>query len=904
MGIDPGEWMRNQGTFMTLATGFGVVSDRAYVMSQQLTQLGYDISSFFNVSYADAMQKLQSGLAGELEPLRRLGYDLSQAKLEATALSLGISKAVASMTQAEKAELRYYAIMTQVTTSHGDMARTLEAPANQIRIFKSQLTQCARAIGSIFIPALNKILPYAIAVVKVIRVLAENIANLFGFTLPEIDWDSGASATGNIADNLDGANEAAKKLKNATMGFDELNILSAGSDTDESALGTGFDFDLPTYDFLGSITESKVNTIVEEMKEWLGITGDITSWSDLLDTRLGNILKTVGLIGLGIAAWKVTKGFISAISTLKMLLSTPSYTIAVGVTLTIIGFSIMFDGLEEAVEKGLDGFNFAEIVAGGLLGTGGAALLGAKIVEWIGKIGSTKVVFALVEMMKNVGVTSTGALGAVLGGGIAGIIAGIPAYFVGIYDACKNGIDWLSGLLIGAGATAAGAGIGAIIGALGGPIGAGVGALIGLAVGAITDLVIWVVQEWDTIGQFFVDLWEGIKEVWNKVAAWFDTYVIQPVVGFFKGAWEVTSGFFVNLWEDIKGVWNTVAAWFDTWVVQPLISFFSGLWLRISQFAEGCWLIIRAVWEIVSTWFDENLIQPVVKFFKGLWKTVSEFFSNLWTDIKAIWETVPTWFDIWVIQPVVGFFEGIWVNVSGFFVSLWDDIKVVWGNVATWFDNNIISPVREAFKVACEKISGFFSELWRGIKNGVATAMNTVIGTIEWLLNKVISGINTLIGGFNKIVQWAADVLGEDWGGMSLIKEVSLGRIEIDTDSTKDKVNLKQYNTYFSRYAEGGFPEQGQMFIAREAGAELVGSIGNRTTVMNNDQIVESVSNGVAVANEEQNALLREQNTLLRAILQKDAGVTLDGKTLTKSVERYQRERGATIYTGGVLNGV
>ena len=181
MGIDPSAWMRNQGVFMTMATGFGVATDRAATMSQQLTQLGYDISSFYNTSVEDAMQKLQSGLAGELEPLRRLGYDLSQAKLEATALSLGIDKAVSSMTQAEKAELRYYAIMTQVTQVQGDMARTLESPANQMRIFKAQTEQAARALGNIFIPALNAILPYAIAATKVLRIIADAVAALFNF---------------------------------------------------------------------------------------------------------------------------------------------------------------------------------------------------------------------------------------------------------------------------------------------------------------------------------------------------------------------------------------------------------------------------------------------------------------------------------------------------------------------------------------------------------------------------------------------------------------------------------------------------------------------------------------------------------------------------------------------------
>ncbi len=178
MGIDPGEWMRNQGLFMTLATGFGVVSDRAEIMSRNLTQLGYDISSFFNMSFADAMAKLQSGLAGELEPLRRIGYDLSVARLQEEAYRLGINKRVQAMTQAEKAELRYYAIMTQVTTAQGDMARTLEAPSNQLRILKAQVEQAARALGNIFIPALNAILPYAIALAKVIRLIANEIATL------------------------------------------------------------------------------------------------------------------------------------------------------------------------------------------------------------------------------------------------------------------------------------------------------------------------------------------------------------------------------------------------------------------------------------------------------------------------------------------------------------------------------------------------------------------------------------------------------------------------------------------------------------------------------------------------------------------------------------------------------
>ena len=306
MGIDPAEWMRNQGVFMTLATGFGVAGDRANTMSQQLTQLGYDISSFSNISVGDAMQRLQSGIAGELEPLRRLGYDLSQAKLEATALSLGIDKAVSSMTQAEKAELRYYAIMTQVTHVQGDMARTLQDPANQLRILKAQVTQAARALGNIFIPALNAVIPYAVAALKVIRRLADTISSLFGYTLPEVgDYtlNDFAVSSEDAADGLGDAAKNAGKLKKMLLGIDELNVMSdtSGSGSDTS-IGGSFDFELPTYDFLGAALDARVDEIQAQLEQTLG---EITTMVSGFALAVGAILLLTGAsipIGLGLMA--------------------------------------------------------------------------------------------------------------------------------------------------------------------------------------------------------------------------------------------------------------------------------------------------------------------------------------------------------------------------------------------------------------------------------------------------------------------------------------------------------------------------------------------------------------------------------------------------------------------------
>ena len=326
MGINPAEWLKNQGVFMTLATGFGVASDRAYTMSKNLTQLGYDLSSFFNIDYQDAFQKLQSGIAGELEPLRRLGYDLSVARLQQEAYTLGIEKKVSAMTQAEKAELRYHAIMTQVTNAQGDMARTLEAPANQLRILRAQLEMCATSLGNIFLPIIQTVLPYLIAFAKVVRTVADAIASLFGFKLPDFSeaFEQGAVGAGGIADNLGEAAKKAKEVKNAMIGIDELNVISPKEDNGGGAGagvggGGGLGFELPEYDFIGEATQNRIKELTDRLKEWLGIADGINSWSELFDTRLGRILKNVTAIAAGFAAWQISKSILNIIDKIMAL---------------------------------------------------------------------------------------------------------------------------------------------------------------------------------------------------------------------------------------------------------------------------------------------------------------------------------------------------------------------------------------------------------------------------------------------------------------------------------------------------------------------------------------------------------------------------------------------------------
>lgn len=402
MGIDPAKWMRNQGVFNTLLSGFGSVADRSYLMSKNLTQLGYDISSFFNISVEDAMQKLQSGVSGELEPLRRLGYDLSQAKLEQTALTLGIEKSVSAMTQAEKAELRYYAIMTQVTTAQGDMARSLDAPANQLRIFQAQLTQASRAIGNIFIPILQKILPIAIAVLRIVRELADAIAKLFHFKLTEIDYSGVgnlASGAEDAAAGLDDATSAAKELKKSVMGFDELNILNgntaSGAGSAGVSGGSGFDFELPEYGFLN----------------------DVSKQADEVTQKLKNALPWILAIGAGFAAWKLGP---------KLGLDLQK---TIGLAVGIFGALTLVQNILDAIVNGVTEENMTGMIFGMTL-----AVTGLYV-----------------------------ALGPVAGG-ITAIVSGLAVLAVAFSDAEKSGWNFQNQMLAIAGILAAGVGIGILIG--------------------------------------------------------------------------------------------------------------------------------------------------------------------------------------------------------------------------------------------------------------------------------------------------------------------------------------------------------------------------------------------------------------------------------------------------------
>lgn len=408
MGIDPAEWMRNQGVFNIIIAGFGVAGDKAAFMAKNLTQLGYDLASFYNIDFESAMQKVQSGISGELEPLRRLGYDLSVARLEQERLNLGIDKSVSSMTQAEKSQLRYYAMMTQVTQVQGDMARTLENPANMLRVLRAELEQAARAVGNIFIPILTKVLPIAIAVASALQEIIAAIAALFGVTVKSPKWGnaigSASAGSGAIADNMDSAAGSAKELKRYLAGFDELNVLpdqsNGGGGGGAGGGGGGLGFPTPGYDFLENAVTKKIDAWKKKLQPFV-------DW-------ITSHLKEIGEIAEGIAAiflaWKISESLIRGVDTLSGFFKNIS---KVG-SLTLGGIGLIADlnefmkALKDIQENGANFSNVSKLIS-----------------EFAGMVGD----IALWEGKYNIA-------------GALKLVQGVVKIVSAIKDIADNGVNW------------------------------------------------------------------------------------------------------------------------------------------------------------------------------------------------------------------------------------------------------------------------------------------------------------------------------------------------------------------------------------------------------------------------------------------------------------------------------
>lgn len=385
-------------------------------------------------------------------------------------------------------------------------------------------------------------------------------------------------------------------------------------------------------------------------------------------------------------------------------------------------------------------------------------------------------------------------------------IAGTILSIVNFVKMLKDGFSWVNELLMVIGVALAT--IGAIL--------AGVAALPAVIVGAIVAAVA-------TIVVVVKDNWNTICELFSTAGEWFNGNVVEPVVSFFKDMWKTISDFFGSLWKDIVTVWQGASKWFSSTVIEPIVGFFKGFATRAQQIFQGVWIIIQAIWIVASSWFNNNVITPISNLFNFLKTLIQTTIQTAKDFVFSTWQGVASWFSGTVIQPISNFFNMLKAGITSALSTAKNFVISTWQSVAGWFNGNVISPITNCFNIMKNGITNAFNYVWSSIRGGVTGAMNYVISKIENGVNFVVSGINSLLRGFNKVVSMAAKVVGANWNGVSLVPKVHIPRL-----------------------ASGGiFPrgEDGMAFINHN---ELVGKFSNgRNVVANNQQITEGIKQAV-----------------------------------------------------------
>lgn len=512
------------------------------------------------------------------------------------------------------------------------------------------------------------------------------------------------------------------------------------------------------------------------------------------------------------------------------------------------------------------GTSISKSIAGSL-----ASRLGVEIAanEGISAVLSTALSKKIGGVFATLGTTVSAGVKALFGSGaaesalsfispVAKAITGIGSVAIGAFTAIsnfvtmlKNGFSWLNEalMLVGVTITAVGA---VILGVAAAPA-----AIIAGIVAAVATATVVV-----------KDHWKEIKEIFSKAGDWFNTNVIKPISGFFEGLWKSVSGFFSSLWKDISGVWKTVSGWFNTNVINPIVSFFQGFSKRVGQIFEGLWIIVKAVWIVVSDWFKSKVIEPIKKNFELLKSAVSTAFKVLWTTVKSVWAVVSGWFKEHVTTPIKNAFSSAKESIQKAFSAAKTAVTGVWNSVSSWFKEHVTTPIKNAFSKMKESVAEIFSKLWNSVKSGVAGAMNTVISRIETAINSLIGGVNTVLRGFNSVVSAAAKVAKVKWSGVDLVPKVSLPKVKA--------------------YATGGFMDKYSIATVGENGLpEIMGTVGGKPAVAGSQEIT-GIKDAINSTSAQEVSLLRQQNQLLQAILQKNFGITTND--IGKAARDYGRE--------------
>lgn len=736
LGVDPTKAMTYMATIQSLGTSFGLTSDKAYILSKNLTQLAYDEGSYWNKNVAETFTAMSSAISGEIEPIRRLGVDLSQARLQQELLALGFNKQVSSLSQADKAVLRYIAIMKQTANVQGNLAQTIQSPANQIKILKAQLDMLAKSVGSLLYPAMKSILPPLIAAVQLIREFVEWVAKLMGVKVVFTDFTKSADSVGGIGDAMDNTTDstkkAAKALKDYTMGFDELNIIdptqgSSGSGGGASAGNILGDVDLSGYDMFKQYNEEfakQIDAIKQKIKDMLPIIGAIASalalWKivDFLTDVATAISKMTDLqkLALSIATvvveaslvFSFAKGYASSGNPLELLGEVVSAAFGSFVLWRTMGADGITLGMGIAFVASLAGLTYA-------LGTGEANLGDAS--TWIQSALTTAFgSIAGITLLTNLGVATGTA--ATLSIGLAGLIT-----FAGITFSLGEKLKEFPVLNTI---------IAALMGIFGGVAGAGVALLVGASLpvaGAVAaaGVGIGLVLHWAGIK------W-GTKESGEKTDAAAEAdikmyYVenvfeqrIEAIKQIIVTKWNAAIDFMTSLPGKVGNIINSIGEWFSS--LPEKIGYALGF--AVGKIGEWVGNMVVAVTTEVP-----KIVSSVVKFFE-------ELPGNIWTAILKALDVISKWRERMIASVVIEI-PKIISSIVGEFKKLPDELR----KLGKFIWDGLINGLKDAWSTVTNGIKSFTDGFINGFKEalGIHSPSTVFAGIGGYIVQGLANGI-------------------------------------------------------------------------------------------------------------------------------------------------------------------
>ena len=761
LGIDPSEAMNAMANIYSMTKSFGLAKDQAYTLSKSLTQLGYDLSSLKNIPVAEAFTKIRSAMAGELEPMLQLGVDISQARLQQELLALGFNKQVSTLSQADKATLRYIAILKQTTDAQGDFARTLSSPANMIRVLKAQLSGLARDIGSLLYPALKSILPPLIAAVELIREFVQWVAKLMGVKVDLTDFATASTDVGAVSDAMDdtadSTKKAAKALKDYTMGFDELNIIdpTQGSSSSGSGASAGNilgDVDLSGYDMFKQYNEEfakQIDAIKQKIKDMLPIIGAVTAalalWKivDFLTDIATAISKMTDLqkLALSIATvvieaslvFSFAKGYASTGNPLELLGEVVSAAFGSFVLWRTMGADGITLGMGVAFVASLAGLTYA-------LSTGEANLGDAS--TWIQSALTTAFgSITGITLFTNLGVAAGTA--ATLSIGLAGLIT-----FTGITFSLGEKLKEFPVLDTI---------IAALMGIFGGVAGAGVALLVGTSLpvaGAVAaaGVGIGLVLHWAGIK------W-GAKESGEKTDAAAEAdikmhYVenvfeqrIEAIKQIIVTKWNSVIDFMTSLPEKVGNIVNGIGEWFGS--LPEKIGYALGFAVgKIGEWVGN--MVVTATTEV------PKIISSVVKFFE-------ELPGKILTEILKALDSISEWRKKMIALALV--------EVPKIVSSIIDEFKKIGDGLrklGKFIWDGLINGLKDAWSTVTKGIKGFTDGFINGFKDalGIHSPSKVFYEIGDYVVQGFTNGINAALPYVEQAMNNMADKVKEAGEGM------------------------------------------------------------------------------------------------------------------------------------------